>query len=317
MALTYRHMKRRLLEFVPRTKLGRFTTYLAGVDLFLFLVHRIMGLISPQAAVKSRLANWTNFLTFWVLVFGAWLGFRWLREKMLWRLRNRLIVTYVFIGVIPVLLIATIALGAAYLFAGQFATYLATSDIQSELRTLEAANATIAAEYAHSIAAREGKNALPSLRDPNLQQRWSGRRVTAWYRGKNELLQGPPGTPPLPRPEWMKSDFRNVAFDADGVYLRVSNTIGEGPEAVTVVSSEPLDAARLQEITSNFGEVTITDIGRGARTRGNGDANKSGLTITTSRPEERNRIVVGDQSVAIDQASKGVHMPKVTAGTLP
>ena len=52
---------------------------------------------------------------------------RWARAKMLWRLRNRLIVTYVFIGVIPVVLLVALAVGSFYLFAGQFATYIVTT----------------------------------------------------------------------------------------------------------------------------------------------------------------------------------------------
>ena len=58
----------------------------------------------------------------------------------MWRLRNRLIVTYVFIGVIPIILLVAMALLAGYLFAGQFATYVAMADLQSELQHLESAN---------------------------------------------------------------------------------------------------------------------------------------------------------------------------------
>ena len=42
--------------------------------------------------------------------------------RLMWRLRNRLIVTYVFIGVIPIVLLVAMALVAGFLFAGQFAT---------------------------------------------------------------------------------------------------------------------------------------------------------------------------------------------------
>ena len=66
----------------------------------------------------------------------------------MWRLRNRLIVTYTFIGVIPLVLVLMMALIAGYLFAGQFATFLASSDLNSELRTLEAANSAMATELA-------------------------------------------------------------------------------------------------------------------------------------------------------------------------
>ena len=102
MALSYTHAKRKLLELIPRSKLGRFTSYLLAVDALLFAVYRITRAVSADAAAKSSLPGWINFLTFWVIVFGTWLAFRWLRDKMLWRLRNRLIVTYVFIGLIPV-----------------------------------------------------------------------------------------------------------------------------------------------------------------------------------------------------------------------
>ncbi len=308
MALSFKSARGKIAELVPRTRLGRFTAYLAIVDLFLFALYRAIALVSPRSAADSSLGAWVRFLTIVLIGFSGWLAFRWFREKLLWRLRNRLLVTYVFIGVIPVILIATIAIGAAYLFAGQFATYLATSDIHSELRTLEAANATITAEYAHSVAAGERRTELPALHDPRLQQKWAERTVTAWFRGSATLLQGPPGSKPLSRPDWMKEDFRGVAFDEKGVYLRVANTAMVSGEPLTIVSTEPLDAARLQEITSHFGEVTITDIG--AR------KTKSG-TVIRSGDEPRNQIVVGDEAVSVDEAAKGVHMPKVTAGSVP
>ena len=65
----------------------------------------------------------------------------------MWRLRNRLIVTYVFIGVIPVILLVAMGLIASYLFAGQFATYVAMSDLQSELQHLEATNRSMACQF--------------------------------------------------------------------------------------------------------------------------------------------------------------------------
>src|SRR5271167_2795306 len=65
---------------------------------------------------------------------------RWGYRPLLWRLRNRLIVTYLFIGVMPILLLLLMGGIAGYLFAGQFATYVAFSDLHSELQHLQAAN---------------------------------------------------------------------------------------------------------------------------------------------------------------------------------
>ncbi len=296
-----------MTDLAPRSVLGRVTLYLAVLDLALYVGQKLVALFSTPAAARSGLSGWVSFLTFLLLVLGSILAFRWMRDKLLWRLRNRLIVTYVFIGVIPVLLIATIAIGAGYLFAGQFATYLATSDIHSELRALEAANATIASEYAHSLSTGEKRATLPALRNPRSESRWAERQVTAWYGDQAILLQGAPASAALPRPAWMKEDFRSVTFDTKGVYLRVSNTVTAAGKPLTVVSSEPLDAARLQEITSHFGEVTITDIGARAETR----------SPPVGGERSARRITIGSESAPLEQAAAGVHMPKVTAGSLP
>ena len=71
---------------------------------------------------------------------------RWGYRPLLWRLRNRLIVTYLFIGVMPILLLLLMFGLAGYLFAGQFANYVAISDLHSELLHLQAANDALAAQ---------------------------------------------------------------------------------------------------------------------------------------------------------------------------
>ncbi len=40
-------------------------------------------------------------------------------SKLIWRLRNRLIVTYVFIGVVPIVLILVLAFFGTWIVAGQ------------------------------------------------------------------------------------------------------------------------------------------------------------------------------------------------------
>ena len=64
----------------------------------------------------------------------------------MWRLRHRLIVTYIFIGVIPVVLLMLMAGLSGRLFAGQFATYAAISNLQAALQYLETPNDALAAQ---------------------------------------------------------------------------------------------------------------------------------------------------------------------------
>src|SRR5664279_4892163 len=105
---------------LPASKLGKTTLWFGGLALVLQLWRLISGSRSG-----SMLSVWAAIITY-VFVFCLILrGMRWARQKLMWRLRNRLIVTYVFIGVIPIVLVFSMVLLASYIFAGQFATYIA------------------------------------------------------------------------------------------------------------------------------------------------------------------------------------------------
>src|SRR5579862_6907575 len=80
--------------------------YVVALDVILFVAQWLTRRASP--AISSNLGGWVAFLTVVALVLCALAGYRWLRAQLLWRLRNRLIVTYVFIGVIPVFLLVVI-----------------------------------------------------------------------------------------------------------------------------------------------------------------------------------------------------------------
>ena len=74
----------------PRTKLGRTTLWFGLVTGFLELLRLITR--SPQG---SMLSGWTSFIAFVFGTFGVLMVLRWMRKQLLWRLRNRLIVTYI------------------------------------------------------------------------------------------------------------------------------------------------------------------------------------------------------------------------------
>src|SRR5947209_7697738 len=62
------------------------------------------------------------------------------RRKMLWSLRNKLVLTYLLIGLAPVVLFVTLVLVSAYVAAGQFAIHLADSRLQEELAQMSSDN---------------------------------------------------------------------------------------------------------------------------------------------------------------------------------
>src|ERR1017187_5731483 len=62
-------------------------------------------------------------------ITGIFLAFR-LMRKSIWRLRNRLYVTWVFIGVVPIVLILALAAIGTWIVAGQIAVYLVSSELK-------------------------------------------------------------------------------------------------------------------------------------------------------------------------------------------
>src|SRR5262249_35487935 len=76
---------------------------------------------------------------FLVIVLGLWLLFRLAQQgirKAIWALRNRLLVTYAFIAVVPVLLILVLVVLGAYALLGQLAVYFENSELERRIASL-------------------------------------------------------------------------------------------------------------------------------------------------------------------------------------
>ncbi|MGC2300154.1 MAG: hypothetical protein WA476_15205, partial [Acidobacteriaceae bacterium] len=92
----------------PQGWIARGALYSVGFAIGLFVLEMLLKLFAPAAA--ASLGGWVKFLVFDAAALYSILAFRWLKRRILWRLRNRLIVTYVFIGVIPAVLLMAMAL---------------------------------------------------------------------------------------------------------------------------------------------------------------------------------------------------------------
>ena len=136
-------------ELWPQGKLARVACYLAALAAGLFALEKVLGIFA--FAWGEHLGGWVWFLAFCAGVLFFFLGFRWVRRRILWRLRNRLIVTYVFIGVIPAVLLVAMGFITLYGLGGQFAVFVVTSEIQSKLRSLEAVNSAVSNELAANL----------------------------------------------------------------------------------------------------------------------------------------------------------------------
>jgi phosphoserine phosphatase RsbU/P len=100
------------------------------------------------AALSERYGGVYSFAKFVGLISAGYLAFRaisWWRNRLLWSLRNRLIVAYLFIALVPVMLLLTLAVLAGQILYSQLGGYLLYEDIQKRLGNMADAAANIAA----------------------------------------------------------------------------------------------------------------------------------------------------------------------------
>ena len=177
----------------------------------------------------------------------AFLGLRWFRNHVMWRLRNRLIVTYLFIGGVPLILMLLLASMAAYFFSGQFATFLAVNEVQTRLQRLQNANLATAQEFAQHGRSLPLQNQFKPL-DNLLPER----TVSVLSRSSS--------------PKWLNDSFSGVVVDGGAIYLRAAKAIS-GPQPLVVISSLPLDKQLLASIATNLGAITVSPMSKGATSK--------------------------------------------------
>jgi sigma-B regulation protein RsbU (phosphoserine phosphatase) len=244
---------RRVLR--PKTKLGKTTLWFGGLALLLELLRLI-----TRSPAGTMLSGWANFVLYIFIVCGLLMGLRWLRLRLLWRVRNRLIVTYTFIGVIPVILLVAMGLIAGYLFAGQFATYVASAELQGEVQHLESANTSLAVQLRN--LARNGAMTVPLASEiaSASAENFRRRTVTVWEGDRGFVV--PPERQgiearPIKVPSEIKGNFSGIVLDGKRLHLRAVRRLEEGGRHFTVVSNVPLTTEVLRSAASQLGSLTI------------------------------------------------------------
>jgi sigma-B regulation protein RsbU (phosphoserine phosphatase) len=235
---------------LPATKWGRATSWLGILSLLLW----------TDTLLGEKLGGWATFITLVFAFCGLVLGFRVGFRPLLWRLRNRLIVTYLFIGVMPILLLLGMGGLAGYLFAGQFATYVATSDFSSELLHLQAANDALAAQ----LIPLENNGKLSEQIAGELtrasDERFPRRTVTVWRGDKGFVLSTGGGllqTRPEKLPGFVSGDFSGFVVDQDELHLRAAKLQHIGDRVLSVISDIPITPELLQPTAARLGTVTL------------------------------------------------------------
>jgi sigma-B regulation protein RsbU (phosphoserine phosphatase) len=272
--------------WIPGT-LGKFFSDLAALDFFLLLI-----LCVPLL---------------WRFIF----------LRLLWKVRNRLIVTYLLMGLTPVVLFVTLALILLYVFSGQFAIFAATSVVHDELEHIGSMNSTLAMHIAHVLSQnpRQRAVALPEEGDQPAEHEYSGLSIAAYQDGKPialELASVQPSAPP-PVPLWLKDSFRGIVVDHAQLWLRAADVQKIGDHTTVVISSVPIQQENVEAIAKNLGRVTIyPGVSFGELPAAPQPPPKSRFEFNAGRPNNgQGQIEVNGQDIT--QARKRA----IVAGTLP
>lgn len=211
---------------VWNTTLGRLLSFMSGWLIILFLI--------ALSVIVVRFA-------------------RWVRKRLLWGLRNRLVVAYVFIAVVPVVLLATMAGIFAYLIYLQLGAHMLTDDLNERI----SATASVADTLARTM---ESDQAYNDRRPTNLSALLASPGSSALLAGARQSLPGIdvqvssftaiPNSP-------VAESFHRLVQSGGKLWIEagVPGHFGAGNEFVVRV---PVTSALLQTLAPDLGPVQLT-----------------------------------------------------------
>jgi sigma-B regulation protein RsbU (phosphoserine phosphatase) len=188
-----------------------------------------------------------------------------IRRKMLWSLRNKLVLTYLLIGLAPVVLFVTLVTISAYVAAGQFAIHLADSRLQEELSQMSSDNGHRIVPIEHLL---EGEQIPPIATQPeqpagfDLARANLTRVSSAYVNGAPTALGAVHGKTPLGLPPWaadMKGGrFSGLVLDGGDLYLTVvdQRRLKDG-RLLSLVTSLMVDSKVMDMIANGLGRAQL------------------------------------------------------------
>lgn len=242
--------------------LSRVVVWLAVWLAGLSLLRLLPGTLGVLAAVAQVLVGITLGLLLLPLVW------RLTRQRLLWSLRNKLVLTYLLIGMAPIVLFVTLVLISSYIAAGQFSIHLVETRLQAELDRLSVKNGGMLqvrdATPQILSADRSGESVNPEkpLRDAT---RLRGRESHAVFldgRPVNPVAPEDAAERPLGLPPWAlhlpDGLFKGLVLDGGRLFLVAVNQrrLATG-EQLSIVGSRPIDEQLMGELAEGIGRAGL------------------------------------------------------------
>lgn len=187
------------------------------------------------------------------------------KEHILWHLRRRLIVTYLFIAVVPIVLILVLVGLGVVIANGQFAAFLVGLKVQERVEEMRQLNRVVAHEASFSPA-RTPELLLDHVQRFYVQQlsqhsaSYPGLEIALQIGGKSRAfrLNGKSIAEVPTVPAWFKTEeFSGVVSDRGRLLLRAADQGGTPVGHMTMVLSEPLAPELLDLLGQGIGPVGV------------------------------------------------------------
>ncbi len=290
---------KRLRLSAPRGLLGRLAFWLAIVTAIAGLGTLLPGLIGLVFFALSLLAASALFFVLIPIIWRYTLG------RVLWKVRNRLIVTYLLMGLAPVVLFVLLACIATYIFLGQFAIFAGSAELDRSLQQMAIGNNAYVLVLAHSLdlgvpgapsrlpetgsaATRPGRT--PNSKAGNEDRPAEPAEIFVFVDGKpiRHPMEAPHPAQSMPGvPRWAPDHFHGVAFSDGHLFLRALDSAHVGDHTVTAISSTPLAQASVTKFAEGLGRITIVP---DVSLRRNEDKDKAAPISTEAEEEHANAV---------------------------
>ncbi|MBV8630822.1 MAG: SpoIIE family protein phosphatase [Silvibacterium sp.] len=304
-------MFRRLRRDPPQGRIHRLAFWL-----LIFYVVLWAGRALPGQA-GAFFAGISALTLFVLIVLCIPLAWRYVYGRLLWRVSNRLIVTYVLMALTPVVLFVALAAILLYVFSGQFAIFAASAEINAELAHIASTNRAFDLHLAHAVDVDPKAHdvQLPEAAENSTDHEHVAMQVAAFADGKplslvpaalnSTTISSPPG--------WAGDHFSGVVIDSGELYLRAIDSHKSYGRKVTTITSLPLGKENVGQIARGLGTVTIVpdvDIEEDTDQSKEGGSNQR---VTVSTKPVGPTVTVNGRDITAEEARRR----SVRGGSLP
>ena len=180
-----------------------------------------------------------------------------LAHRLMWRLRNRLLATYLLFGAVPLALIFVMIAVSFWVLCGQIAANMVQEEINARSSLLYLAAHDLALTTVYGMRSRAPTDAAVEF-ERDLRKRTPELRTIIRYVGG--VIRTPPEAELQEIPIWMTAGYRGLIVK-DGIYMiaafaAVPSTNG----SIEILAYVPLDGAMLATFAPDVGFVELRSL---------------------------------------------------------